>query len=179
MMTKFDSVYSSGTLFLSLLAGLSGKSTNRNCPKGVTNVRTYEMMFIIDAASLEGAAVQQAATGISNLVGQVGGQILNMRRMGLRQLAFPINKKTDGYYFLAYFSLESSLITELNRRLRLNDSLLRYMITCPLPTTSLDFDDDEEEIESNKVSDEDESEESGADESDEEEIDESDQYDED
>lgn len=108
-------------------------------------MKTYEMMFIIDATRHEGAGVQQVANEVGELITRVGGNMIKLRRMGLRKLAYPIKKKTEGYYYLAYFTIEGPLLTELDRLLRLNDSILRFLITVALPTVVAELPETDEE----------------------------------
>lgn len=125
------------------------------------------MMFIVDATNIEGSAIQTIAERVNEIIGEVGGTILKLRRMGLRKLTYPINKKTDGFYYLIYFSADTQSLKELNRKLRLVDGILRYLITNPLPTTSLDFEDDgDDEYYDEDVQDIDEDEEEDDDEDD-------------
>ena len=47
---------------------------------------------------------------------------------GLRKLAYPIQKKTEGYYVVMQFTAEPELPKELDRRLRIADAYMRHII---------------------------------------------------
>jgi small subunit ribosomal protein S6 len=46
----------------------------------------------------------------------------------MRKLAYPIEKKTEGYYVVIEFQAEPTLPKELDRRLRISDNVMRHII---------------------------------------------------
>jgi small subunit ribosomal protein S6 len=72
-------------------------------------------------------AITQLNTEIEDLVTKDGGNIVKTDDMGRQQLAYPIKKHTEGYYFL--FEIEGSgrEIAEIERRMRVNDYIIRYL----------------------------------------------------
>jgi small subunit ribosomal protein S6 len=64
---------------------------------------------------------------ITNLVEKDGGTVSVVEGWGRRRLAYPINKKTEGYYVLFEIAGSGQEIAELERRFRVNDMILRYM----------------------------------------------------
>ena len=46
----------------------------------------------------------------------------------MRKLAYPINKKAEGYYVVVNFEAEPTLPKELDRRLRISDNVMRHII---------------------------------------------------
>ena len=64
---------------------------------------------------------------ITNLVEKDGGTVEVVEGWGRRRLAYPINKKTEGYYQLLEIAGSGQEIAELERRFRVNDLILRYM----------------------------------------------------
>ena len=86
----------------------------------------YEVMFIIDPTledEKKDAAVE-AVKGIIDAEGEVG----NVDVWGMRKLAYPIQKKTEGYYVVIEFKAEPTLPKELDRRLKISDSVMRHLI---------------------------------------------------
>ena len=86
----------------------------------------YEIMFII-AAALEDerkAAVVETVEGIINN----GGEVLRVDKIGMKRLAYPIQKKNDGYYVLIDFNAPTDLPKELDRRLKISDDVIRHLI---------------------------------------------------
>jgi small subunit ribosomal protein S6 len=55
------------------------------------------------------------------------GTVKKMDKWGMRKFAYPINKRPQGYYTLIYFEGDGSLLTELERVYKLNESCLRYL----------------------------------------------------
>ena len=86
----------------------------------------YEVMFIIDP-TLEDEkkdATVEAVKGVIAAEGEVG----NVDVMGMRKLAYPIQKKAEGYYVVIEFKAQPTLPKELDRRLRIADSVMRHII---------------------------------------------------
>ena len=88
--------------------------------------RIYEVMFIIDPNA--GAEdVTRLTDNLQQTVTDLGGTITKNEDMGRRTLAYPIGRKNEGHYVL--FEIEGSgrEIAELERRMRVNDQVLRYI----------------------------------------------------
>ena len=47
--------------------------------------------------------------------------------MGMRKLAYPIDKNERGYFHVIYYTIAPSAITEIERRFRINEDLLRFV----------------------------------------------------
>ena len=88
--------------------------------------RVYEVMYIAqpDAADEDIAKLNDA---ITSLVEKEGGTVEIVEGWGRRRLAYPINKKTEGYYQLLEIAGSGQEIAELERRFRVNDLIMRYM----------------------------------------------------
>jgi len=88
--------------------------------------RTYELMFIVnpDAGDEE---VVKLSEGVQKIITGQGGSITKTEMMGKRQLAYEINHKKDGTYVLLEVEGSGAEIAEVERRLRVNDQILRYM----------------------------------------------------
>jgi small subunit ribosomal protein S6 len=64
---------------------------------------------------------------VGKLVEKEGGTVVRMDDIGLRRLAYPIQKKEDGYYVLFEIDGTGQEIAELERRMRVNDMIMRYI----------------------------------------------------
>jgi len=98
-------------------------------PKGgmkLANNRTYEVMYIIDPTLTDEkvAAINESVQGI---IEKEGATVVRMDDGGRRDLAYPIEKKTQGYYMLFEIEGSGQEILELERRMRVNDSIMRYI----------------------------------------------------
>lgn len=91
-------------------------------------MRNYELLFILDPAMDEAARNQMIETvkGIINADGEAGETDL----WGVKKLAYPINKKKDGFYVLIPFKASPELPKELDRRLKISDNCMRHIIVC-------------------------------------------------
>ena len=88
--------------------------------------RTYEVIFIIDPDVAENE-VMQLSEGVQKIITSQGGSITKTEMMGKRQLAYEINHKRNGTYVLLEVEGSGSEIAEVERRMRVNDQILRYM----------------------------------------------------
>jgi small subunit ribosomal protein S6 len=88
--------------------------------------RTYEVVFIIDPAAGDDE-VMRLSEGVQKIITGQGGSITKTEVMGKRQLAYEINHKKDGTYVLLEVEGSGAEIAELERRMRVNDQILRYM----------------------------------------------------
>ena len=88
--------------------------------------RTYEVIFIIDPDA-EDAEVMRLTEAVQKIITDQGGSITKTEMMGKRQLAYEINHKRDGVYVLLEVDGSGAEIAELERRMRVNDRILRYM----------------------------------------------------
>jgi len=87
-------------------------------------VRDYETVLILDP-DLESAAVDRILDSVHALIVNSGGVITRSQRWGKRKFAYPIGKKTEGLYILLNFQAKPEFISEFNRTLRLNETILR------------------------------------------------------
>ena len=92
----------------------------------MANNRVYELMYIADPTTEE-AELAELKSEVETLVASEGGTITLSEDMGRRQLAYRIKKFTEGYYFLFEIEGSGSEIAELERRLRVNDKVIRYL----------------------------------------------------
>ena len=88
--------------------------------------RTYEVVFIIDP-TVGDDEVMRLSESVQKIITGQGGTITKTEVMGKRQLAYEINHKKDGTYVLLEVEGSGAEIAELERRMRVNDQILRYM----------------------------------------------------
>ncbi len=65
---------------------------------------------------------------VKELVARFGGEITNVDDWGKRKLAYEINKQREGFYYFIQFKAETSAPAELESRLRIMETALRYLI---------------------------------------------------
>lgn len=88
--------------------------------------RTYEVMYIA-APETADEDVTKINESLQQIIENGGGSIVKTDVMGRRKLAYPINKKTEGYYTLFEIEGSGQEIAELERRMRVNDAIIRYL----------------------------------------------------
>ena len=86
----------------------------------------YEGMFILDSNRF-GRDHETVAGQIPAMVEKFGGEMLVSRLWEERRLAYPINGQRKGTYWLTYFRLESTRLTELQRQCQITDDILRVL----------------------------------------------------
>lgn len=88
----------------------------------------YQLLFIIDNSLSE-----EAKTGLvdkfSDLIVSLGGTVSAVDKWGTRSFAYAIDYKTEGYYVLVNFEAASTVPAEIDRQMRINDGIIRQMIT--------------------------------------------------
>lgn len=86
----------------------------------------YECMVIFDPNKYAQNPGGLAAT-IPDLVAKCGGEVLVSRLWQEQKLAYPIGSHKKGAYWLSYFRLDSQKLTEFNRELRINETVVRSL----------------------------------------------------
>lgn len=88
--------------------------------------RSYEIVFIINPDA-EDAEVMRLTEAAQKIITDQGGNIVKTEMMGKRRLAYEINHKREGVYVLLEVEGSGREIAEFERRMRVNDRVLRYM----------------------------------------------------
>ncbi len=88
--------------------------------------RTYEVMYIINPET-DAEKIEKLNEAVGKLIEKEGGEIVRMDDIGIRNLAYPIEKKETGHYVLFEINGTGQEIAELERRMRVNDMVMRYM----------------------------------------------------
>ena len=88
--------------------------------------RRYEAVYIFDT-TLEDAAITDKLTRFHGLLGAT--EEITTDHWGRRQLAYPIGRRETGYYIVARFNAEPAALPEFERALKLDEGVVRYLIT--------------------------------------------------
>lgn len=91
-------------------------------------MRGYEAVFIFDSALEEERIGEKLERYHSLVAGDGTGEVTATDHWGKRQLAYPIEDRESGYYVVSHFNTEPASLPELERILKLDDELLRYLI---------------------------------------------------
>ncbi|MBI5485665.1 MAG: 30S ribosomal protein S6 [Deltaproteobacteria bacterium] len=88
-------------------------------------MRKYETIFILQP-ELSEDDIKSVTTKAQDVISSYKGECFRMDDWGIRKLAYPIKKSVRGRYYYLRFDGNSALIAELERRLRLDEKVLRY-----------------------------------------------------
>ena len=90
-------------------------------------MKNYEVTFIVDPV-LSGDEIKQAAQTYQDMLKQENCNIIHVERMGLRQLAYPINKRSSGVYFCIEYSTPSgAFIPKMELAFRRDGRIMRFL----------------------------------------------------
>jgi small subunit ribosomal protein S6 len=84
-------------------------------------------MVVLDP-NLDDAALEALNTRIQTMVSQRGGTIENVDTWGRKRLAYPIGRFRDGFYILTQLHLPPTAAAEIERALKLNESVIRHLL---------------------------------------------------
>lgn len=87
----------------------------------------YELMYIV-RPELDEEAVQQAIDRVNQLVETNGGQVRRVTPWGKRRLAYTIKDQREGHYVVADVELERSRVQEVERVLKISDTVFRHLL---------------------------------------------------
>ena len=90
-------------------------------------MRQYELVYVMNPEAGE-EAVNGLHARVEEIVTSRGGQIDKTDNWGRRRLAYEIDRHKEGTYVLELFSGPAELVAELDRRLKVADDILRYLI---------------------------------------------------
>ena len=88
--------------------------------------RQYEAVYIFDS-TLEDTAIQEKIGRFHGLLGTT--EEIKVDHWGRRQLAYPIGQRENGYYVIAHYAAEAAVLPEYERALRLDEGVVRYLVT--------------------------------------------------
>ena len=86
----------------------------------------YQAMFIIDPA--KEASMDEVYDRIKKIIGDNAGTVTEEKKVGKKQLAYPVNKKKEGVYYKVEFSAPPSSLEKISRLYRIDTDILRALI---------------------------------------------------
>jgi len=95
-------------------------------------VNTYETTFILEPGLDEGR-VNEEIDRVSQWIKDLGGETIEVQRWGKRRLSYEINRKRDGIYTMMVYQGPGPVVKEVERRLRLNESVMRVLTVMFVP----------------------------------------------
>ena len=87
----------------------------------------YEIMFIL-STQLTDEEKKANVTLVEETLAKSRAESVSTESWGDRKLAYPIEKKENGYYVLTTFQMDGTKLTEVETKLNITESILKYMI---------------------------------------------------
>jgi small subunit ribosomal protein S6 len=89
-------------------------------------LKNYETVFILTPV-LSDAQMKETVEKFKTLLTDAGAEIINEENWGLKKLAYPITKKSTGFYSLLQFNAEPTVIETLELNYRRDERVLRFL----------------------------------------------------
>ena len=87
----------------------------------------YEIMFIVKS-TMEEDAIKKTSEDVQKLINIKPSKVIVFKEMGRKKLAYPINKEVSGYYFVMTVEATHDTIKEFDRKVSINENILRHLI---------------------------------------------------
>jgi len=91
-------------------------------------LNAYETVMIIDPA-VDEAGVDKQVEKYSELIKNQQGEMVLVEKWGRRKMSYPINSRREGFYVCLQYNSPAALPAELNRNIRLDESVIRHLTT--------------------------------------------------
>ena len=88
-------------------------------------LREYEVVFVL-APNADNTEAERINAKVNEVVSNFGGKLLKLDNWGRRKLAYPIRRNTRGIFVYAKYIGKPGVVAEIERNLRIADSVLRY-----------------------------------------------------
>jgi small subunit ribosomal protein S6 len=95
-------------------------------------VNKYETTFILEPG-LDENRVNEEIDKVGQWIKDLGGEVLEVQRWGKRRLSYEINRRRDGIYTLMLYQGPGPTVKEIERRLKLNESVMRVLTVMHVP----------------------------------------------
>ena len=89
-------------------------------------MRRYEQIYIL-RPSLSEDEINKVVENTNQIITDEEGCIISNIKWGMKKLAYPIKKESQGYYIFADFAATPAAVAEVERKFRIDDSVLKYM----------------------------------------------------
>ena len=88
----------------------------------------YELMYVVNTV-ISDEQVKDTVARVGEYIRESGGEVVEVQEIGAQRLAYPIEKKRNGYYVVTHFrTADMGLPARLERVLQINDDIMRHMV---------------------------------------------------
>jgi len=86
----------------------------------------YETLFVVKPTLTDEETAAQI-TKIKDVLAKEGAELVATDDMGMRKLAYPVEKNDRGYYTVLFYKAEGTVISELERNLKINEDIIKFL----------------------------------------------------
>ncbi|MEH0155811.1 30S ribosomal protein S6 [Limibacter armeniacum] len=103
------------------------------------SMKHYETVFIVTPV-LNDSEIQETVKKFEDVLKELGADIYHSENWGLKKLAYPINKKTSGFYQLFEYKADPATLQRLEVEFKRDEKILRFL-TVALDKHGIEFND--------------------------------------
>jgi len=89
-------------------------------------MRRYEQIYILQP-SLNEDAINTVIENTNQIIKDTKGSIIFLDKWGMKKLAYPIKKESQGFYVFCDFAATPEAVAEIERKFRIDDAILKYL----------------------------------------------------
>ncbi|HHO42501.1 MAG TPA: 30S ribosomal protein S6 [Epsilonproteobacteria bacterium] len=86
----------------------------------------YETLFVVKPTLTEEEITSQIQK-VKDALAKENGTLLATNDMGMRKLAYPVDKHLRGYYTVFYYQVDGASIAEIERNLKVNENIIKFL----------------------------------------------------
>jgi len=86
----------------------------------------YETLFVVKPTLTE-EEIAATITKVKDILAKEGAELLGTNEMGMRKLAYPVEKNDRGYYAVLFYKAEGTVINELERNLKISEDVIKFL----------------------------------------------------
>ena len=86
----------------------------------------YETLFVVKPTLTE-EEIAATITKVKDILAKEGAELVGTNDMGMRKLAYPVQKNDRGYYTVLFYKAEGTIINELERNLKISEDVIKFL----------------------------------------------------
>ena len=86
----------------------------------------YETLFVVKPTLTE-EEIAATITKVKDILAKEGAELVGTNDMGMRKLAYPVEKHARGYYTVLFYKAEGTIINELERNLKISEDIIKFL----------------------------------------------------
>ena len=86
----------------------------------------YETLFVVKPTLTE-EEINAQITKVKDVLAKEGAELVGTNDMGMRKLAYPVDKHARGYYTVLFYKAEGPTIAELERNIKNNEEIIKFL----------------------------------------------------